>query len=318
MKVKTTGPLRVALGLAVIVLASAHGSSAEPGCDSGCLQRFIDAYLEALVAHDPSKAPFSSAVKVTENGQRLGVRDGLWKTASANSTYRLYFADPHQGQVGFIGAIKENDVPALLALRLKVERNVITEAEMIVARTQAGGMARPEGFTHPKPILTASVPAADRVPREQMIRIADSYFTGLDTDHSGAKVPFDPQCQRRENGTETANSSDPKARPMAKLGCKAQFDTGFSVFVTHIRDRRYPIVDEERGLVYAEVFFDHAGNIESWKNAVDGTVNQVQPAFRRPLTFQIGELFKIEGGKIRQIEAVLYEAPYGMASGWSE
>ena len=319
---------RYVAGFAVAALAalasgpgSAQGSKAPgtPGsCDRTCLQYFVDQYLKALVAHDPTKAPIASSIRATENGQRLGVREGLWKTASADSTYRLYFAEPAKSEIGFIGAIKENDVPALIALRLKVDSNLITEAETIVARTQAGGLARPEGFTRPKPILTAVVPPAERVPREQMIKIADSYFTGLDTDHSGANVPFDPQCQRRENGTETANSTDAKARPMAKLGCKAQFDTGFSVFVTHVRERRYPIVDEERGLVYAEVFFDHAGAIASWKNAVTGEVVPVPPTFRRPLTFQIGELFKIQGGKIRQIEAILYEAPYGMPSGWSD
>lgn len=37
----------------------------------------------------------------------------------------------------------------------------------------------------------------------------------------------------------------------------------------------------------------------------------------RPFTWEIAELFKIERGKIRQIEAVLDQAPYGMGSGWS-
>jgi hypothetical protein len=35
------------------------------------------------------------------------------------------------------------------------------------------------------------------------------------------------------------------------LGCKAQFETGFFHFVTRIRDRRFAVVDEERGLVLA-------------------------------------------------------------------
>ena len=36
-----------------------------------------------------------------------------------------------------------------------------------------------------------------------------------------------------------------------------------------------------------------------------------------PWTWQIAELFKIEKGKIRRIEAVLHRCPYGMNSGWS-
>jgi hypothetical protein len=36
-----------------------------------------------------------------------------------------------------------------------------------------------------------------------------------------------------------------------------------------------------------------------------------------PWTWQLAEMFKIEKGKIRQIEAVLQRVPYGMNSGWS-
>jgi hypothetical protein len=34
--------------------------------------------------------------------------------------------------------------------------------------------------------------------------------------------------------------------------------------------------------------------------------------------WEIAELFKIEKGKIRRIEAVLEQAPYGSTSGWSK
>lgn len=37
----------------------------------------------------------------------------------------------------------------------------------------------------------------------------------------------------------------------------------------------------------------------------------------RPWTWEIAELFKIENGLIRQIEAICQEVPYGMNSGWS-
>jgi hypothetical protein len=61
-------------------------------------------------------------------------------------------------------------------------------------------------------------------------------------------------------------------------------------------DRRYVAVDRERGIVFAFGFFDHI------------TINW---------TWQIAELFKIEKGKIRRIEAVLHRCPFGMNSGWS-
>jgi hypothetical protein len=311
---------RVGASLIVVAIGmiAAPGGFAQAGqqCNRACLQGFVDKYLDALVAHDASRAPFAPNVKATENGQELGVHDGLWKTANGNSTYRLYFADAAQGQVGFIGVIKEHDLPAIIAVRLKVANRLITEAETIVARAQArGGFAKPETFVEPIPILETVLPPAERVSREEMIRIANSYFTGLDEEDSGKNVSFDKDCQRREDGTITANSPDPNASPMMKLGCKAQFDTGFSKLVTGVRERRFPVVDVERGLIYTVIFFDHAGNVESYTTP-EGKVVPVGGTFRRPLTFMIGELFKIRSGRIRQIEAVLLEVPYGMPSGW--
>jgi hypothetical protein len=299
--------------LGVIAVLSSSVQAADT-CDRKCLQSFVDRYLDALVAHDPARAPFAPDARIVENGQDLGFNAGLWKTASANSTYRLYFADPAQGRVGFIGLIQEHGAPAILSLDLKVERGAIVAAETIVNRVQPNSLSRPEGFAQPpKPILLEKLAPAERVSREEMIRIANSYFSGLDEEDSAENVPFDPDCQRRENGVETANSTDPKAGAMQKLGCQAQFETGFSVIVTDIRERRFPIVDEERGLVYSLGFFDHAGNVESYKRP-DGAVVPVNATFRRPFSFIIGELFKIRGGRIRQIEAVLQEVPYRMPS----
>jgi hypothetical protein len=304
---------RVALLASLAFAAGSAANAADTAaCDRNCLQDIADRYLSALVAHDPSKAPLASNVRITENGQSLGTEHGLWKTAAADSKFRLYFADPQRGAVGFIGLVMENDSPVPVSLRLKVVNGRVTEAETIVARNTS--FAKPDGFAAPLPLLLAPVTAADRSTREAMVRIADSYFTGLDTDHSGTNVPFDPKCQRREDGNVTANSSDPKASPMQRLGCKAQFDTGFSVIVTKVRDRRYPIVDVEHGLVFAQVFFDHTGTVASFR--MDGKDVEVPADFRRPKTLQIGELFKIEHGRIRQIEAVLVDVPYGMKSGW--
>jgi hypothetical protein len=303
-----------ALLAVVISLALPVAAPAAADCNRKCLQDIADRYLAALVEHDPSRAPLAPRVHITENGQKLGTDHGLWRTATANSKFRLYFTDPQQGAVGFIGLFRENDVPVPVALRLKVLNAQITEVETIVARNTP--FAQPAGFGAPKPVLLTEVKAADRSRREDLVRIAEGYFTGLDTDHSGKNVAFDPQCQRREDGNVTANSSDPKASAMQKLGCKAQFDTGFSVIVTKVRDRRYPIVDVERGLVYAQVFFDHTGTVASFR--MDGKEVDVPADFRRPKSFQIGELFKIENGRIRQIEAVLLDVPYGMKSGWDK
>ena len=55
-------------------------------------------------------------------------------------------------------------------------------------------------------------------------------------------------------------------------------------------------VDMEKGIVFAFGFFDH--DFIHW-------------------TWQLAELFKIENGQIRRIEAIFHKAPYGINSGWS-
>jgi hypothetical protein len=91
----------------------------------------------------------------------------------------------------------------------------------------------------------------------------------------------------------------------------------FSQFITHIRDRGFPAVDEERGLVPALGFFDHAGRMQT-QTLADGKVSAVPADMQVPFTFQIAELFKIQDGKIRSIEALVIPAPHGMRAGWPQ
>jgi len=63
------------------------------------------------------------------------------------------------------------------------------------------------------------------------------------------------------------------------------------------------------------VFFDHAlGKDRTFQTPNGRTVTGGPPD---PWTWQIAEMFRIEKGRIRQIEAILLRAPYGMTSGWS-
>jgi hypothetical protein len=75
------------------------------------------------------------------------------------------------------------------------------------------------------------------------------------------------------------------------------------------------VVDEERGLVFAFAFFDHAaGKTRTFQTPTGRTVT-AGPVV--PWTWELAELFKVENGLLHEIEAVLERAPYGMGSGWS-
>ena len=248
-------------------------------CDRACLNALINQYLAALVTHDPSRLPLAETCKFTENGQTLKLGDGLWGPASGFGTYKLYIADPEAGQVGFFGVVEENGHPQILALRLKVEDRLISEIETIVARKQPDSFGEPEALVD-QPIVSESLAPSERRSRQEMVALADSYFEGLEQ-ATGKLTPFAPNCTRIENGVVTAN--DPEGNPMQKLTASEQFDTGFSVFITEIRERRYPVVDEERGLVYSIIFFDHAGTVTTVK-MTDGTILTVPPPYDTPFT----------------------------------
>jgi hypothetical protein len=232
--------------------------------------------------------------------------------------YKFYFEDPLDGQVGFFGTIRENDVPAILAARLKVVDRQITEIETVVPRfdntDNKNGPEELDALGEPNPVYRETVPLAERIARPQMIAIVNSYFDGLE--RATAKgVPFDPQCDRMNNGELTTNNHSANSAILA-MGCAEQFNSGFSRFMTRIRDRRFMLIDEERGLVFGVVFFDHAGRLKTVTLA-DGTIFEVPAVYRKPTTLLVAELFKIRNGKILRIDAVEGWVTYGERSGWS-
>lgn len=279
-----------------------------------CLEGLMNQFQDALLAHDASTLPLASDFRYTENGQEIETNDGLWQTYTKQSDYKLYVADPVAGQIAFLSVIEEGETPVISHFRMKVANNQISEMEVLLARGSQGTL---ENLVEPKPIYAEVLPPDQRRSRAEMVRISDSYFTGLDEEESGANVPFHPDCQRQENGAILANNPAAENGSMQRLGCKAQFDTGFSTIVTDVRERRYMAIDEERGLAYAMVFFDHNGTPKTM-GGVGGVQREVRAPFNRPLTFMIGEMFKIVDGQIRQIEAIIVTVPYGQPSGWND
>jgi hypothetical protein len=294
-----------------------HRLAAGDDCDRACLDGFVDQYLSALLAHDPSRAPLAATVKFTENGQILQPGDALWGTISGLGKYKFYFEDPHDGQVGFFGTIQENDVPAVLAARLKVQNRQITEIETIVPRfdntDDKNGPEELDALGAPNPVYAEAVPSVERISRQRMISIVNSYFDGLEK-ATGKGIPFDPKCDRLNNGELTTNNRSANS-PILAMGCEEQFNSGFSRFMTRIRDRRFMLIDEERGLVFGVVFFDHAGKMKTVP-LTDGTTFSVPPVYRKPTTLMVAELFKIKDAKIFRIDAVEGWVTYGVKPGW--
>jgi hypothetical protein len=238
--------------------------------------------------------------------------EGLWFRMSGKGTYKFYIPDIETQQIAFIGTAREGGgAPAAkpgakpaeptvvaIALRLKIANGLITEVEQLVIRPETNLMGEgsaskfpPTGVSvekigSPHKVYTEVIPEAERPSREELVKTANYYFAGLQRNDTKGYYPFTDDCERLENGMQTTQTN-----------CKAQFESGqLRNIVSRIRDRRFVAVDRERGIVFAFGFFDHEQI--NW-------------------TWQIAELFKIEKGNIRRIEAVFHRCPYGMNSGWS-
>ena len=149
--------------LAAVLAFGAHALTAHAAgagdCDRKCLDRTVDRYLDALVAHDPTRVMIAPDAKFVENTKPTAIGEGLWKSASAApTTFKLYVPDPVAQQVGFIGVMQEGGMPIQLALRLKLDHGRIVEIEHLIARN-----LRPTSLANlqtPRPGIMAIVPPA--------------------------------------------------------------------------------------------------------------------------------------------------------------
>jgi hypothetical protein len=306
--------------LALLALATAPSAALSQDCDRACLETLLDAYVEAVVARDPQRLPLAADAKFTENGQRLAVGDGLWHTATGGGGYALKLADVERGQAVLVGTIREADTPTVLVARLGVVNRRVAELETLVIRDREVA-ERLDEIGEPRSVWSAPVAAGDRQSRAALVEIANQYFSGIERNDGRGDYPLALDCARLENGLVLAGdvalvSPRARGRPTGgQVGCLEQFRSGVFFYVTRIRDRRFVLVDPERGIVFGFAFFDNAGGDSRFGTLPDG--RRVESGPKIPWTWGIAEAFKIERGLIGPVESVLHPVPYGMGSGWS-
>jgi hypothetical protein len=311
-------------------------------CGEDCLDSDVDKVLQAMMDHDPSKAPLAPDVRYTENGEAKTPGQGFWATASAiaveddglstlgrsSSAYRLYFTDAASGQAAYFGAFTENGVPGMMMLRLKAAAGKITEIEAVLVRRKDPPPTPPEpgldphGFDEPEPTLLAG---GERWPPEVMAAAAGRYLDGMATG-SSAGVPLGSDCVRRDNGIQTTGRLDlpppdpanPAYRPFA-LGCAAQLDSGFFSGVLGVR-QRILVVNEDRGLVMALAMVDHGRKTPAPAPAKKKRAKRNAPPPPPAPTLStdlMGVIFKMSNGRITRIEAIARPVAKDAPLGWT-
>jgi hypothetical protein len=317
--------LRNAVGAVCLLLAMPAGAqsygerSALPriDCDRACLEGFAKSYVAALAARDPSRAPFAKNVKFTENSIELPIGDGLWGTVtSADPAAGMIPADLETANVAWFGPAYENGHLIFLAIRLHVDHDhKIDQVETVVSRKTGMPLIFGTGKEPHNPAWIQ--PLADQSrPRSRLRSIADSYFSTLEYNDGTVFAPFSDQCSRLENGiSTTAKTANSNNSASVAEGCENQFKLGIYKINKQLRERRFPLIDTERGIVVATDFMDHANYFDEYK-LNDG--RSMKTLLKSPNSLDVMEAFKIVDGKIYTIEANFDYVPYGMHSPWAE
>lgn len=269
----------------------------------------MDSYLDRFVYRTGERPRLSPHFRGTENGVELPLGTGLWRTVRGRRPEGHYFADVETGHVDFWGVIDELGDDAIFGVRLKVEGTVISEAEAIV--TRGGG-----DYFHPEVVLDQDtsfhdvLPIEERGTREELISVVNRYFDAIEA-QDGTSLPVTDDCRRFVNGTidsrEDPNALDEDERHR-ELGVAEQITEGHFAYIEALRERRFPIVDLERGIAMCHLVFDHPGDL--------GRANGDYP-FASPNSMLVFEAFKIRGGVLREVWAISTNMlPYGIRSGW--
>jgi hypothetical protein len=272
----------------------------------------LDRYCDALLARDHTRIEWAGDALVTENNVALEPGDGLWGTITGLGPYDLRFADVETGQVALFTTVTETRDTSGACIRLGMRGDAVAEVETIVVRQADEALVFPNPKFESKPVMETPVPEAERSTRAEMVALADGYFATLQLNDGTIRTKFHPGCNRIENGVQTTNNPEFFV-PVAHLPCEEQFRQGNYRYDDRLRGRRFPLVDEERGIVLAHGFIDHRGVLGDYELA-DGT--KVSSPIRRPHTFYLSEAFKIRQGAIEQIEANFITVPYHMPSPW--
>ncbi len=283
------------MAASMLIAAAAGAQTKDVPCNRDCLKKHLDTYLNAVASQKPEAAGLWVGFRQTENAMVVAETQGVWKSVTALGSIQRRFFDPVQGQAGYYGTVMMGQEEAVVAVRLKVRWNQVTEAEWFIARKGDPGLTGEPGKTpfnleKLRETLPAQrvVPRGERMQYEALQAVVNTYFDGI-TSHNGYVVKGHPGCTRYENGFPTFNSNMTPANDIGNNGktdCRTQADFGVAIVVA----RNYFVIDEEaQAVMVSAVFRRDAKN----------------PKLRNHFT----EVFHLDHGKIRDVHAAFYYAP---------
>jgi hypothetical protein len=266
----------------------------------------LDQYLNAVLKHDLSAAPLLVGFRQTENAVNVRPGNGVWKTVTGFGGMQRRYFDAISGHAAYYGIVQEGADSAIVTVRIRVANERIAEAEWYLARPNDPGLNGPRQPGRPpanlfnpdyliaNPPPERVVPTAQRLPREALAAIVNSYFDAI-TSHDGSVALTHPGCGRVENGSPT-----PPGRFLPPLATAAAPTTndcvaGLQNFnASMVVARRIPLIDEEAQAVLGMAVFIRRPGSPTPRNV-------------------FSEWFFIDSGMIRTIYTAMFYPPPELA-----
>jgi len=302
----------IAAGAVAAAIPAFASPAAAQSCNEACLLKLADDFTVAIAAKDYKRLPWADPTYFTENNVSLMIDDAWWGSVGETPGTKVFaIADETNGNVMWFGTIWDHDEPSYGAIRIQAPQGKIEALEVIAGRTPW-----PMPFGDPRKFSVAAdfskdVKAADRRSRERLIDIADGYLGTKQRNNGTLLAQFAPGCTMSENGVQIT-SAEANHTPR-KSDCASVFSAGLFAPVERIRDRRFPVVDTDRGVVVAISVQDIPTRETSFRTT-DGTKVDLKRQY--PLSRLVAEIVKIEGDKVMRTESVVTFVPYRMPTPW--
>jgi hypothetical protein len=287
--------------VAALTIAASAAATAKTDCNRACLTGFVDTYYKALAANAAAAVPLAPNAKVTFNGRLVKLDQGFWESAE-RTVYRFDIVNERLGDVASESVVLNADgTKTMFMVRLKVLDGKITEVETIRAnKGEADRLWDPDRLTEVSPALQLSMREADQDSYYALVAAAEAYWRAFQTNGTPEyhRAPLLPDTKRFENGLQTTGM----VRDGAYVSAAAGFDQGRFVG-RNLWDRRYPVVDTERGIVLSIVRFGMKDGIKSQSVATSNDR-------------LVAEFFAVKNGMIQEVHAVLFNLPDAQPTGW--
>ncbi|HVW71033.1 MAG TPA: hypothetical protein VHB68_18770 [Steroidobacteraceae bacterium] len=265
-------------------------------CNRRCLLESLTTYTEAVTDNDVSRIPAAKDVRVTSNGEVVALGKGeVWGHVK-RMPYRQAFVDPVTGAAMLFATVtntptREGERWWFYLVRLKVVRHEISEVEEIAYDGTLRGSPA-SSLKLGDRIFDTLLPEDERISRQDLIATANKYFDVVSGVINYRDVPWHPECHRVELGVFTVSSE------LNPGSCGGEFQNPRVKWI--VKNRRMYVVDVERGVVAA---------VANFTSPPEYPENNASVAF---------EVFKVQDGLIRHIEAMFRGNSSQSHSGWPD